>query len=286
MINKEKIQLFEGRKVRTAWDDEQEKWYFSVVDVVGVLTDSVDPKQYIKKMRLRDPELNVRWGTICTPTQMTASDGKIYLTMAASIEGVFRIIQSIPSPKAEPFKQWLARVGYERIQEIENPELAQERMKAIYEAKGYPKDWIDKRLRGIAIRQNLTDEWKERGISEQRDFAILTAEIARATFGITPSEHKDVKGLTKKSQNLRDHMTDLELIFTMLGERVTTEVSQKEKPTGMNENIKVAKRGGSVAGIARKAAEKELGHSVVSDTNFLDKNPDGLLIDGIEEELP
>lgn len=215
---------------------------------------------------------------------MTASDGKIYLTMAASIEGVFRIIQSIPSPKAEPFKQWLARVGYERIQEIENPELAQERMKAIYEAKGYPKDWIDKRLRGIAIRQNLTDEWKERGISEQRDFAILTAEIARATFGITPSEHKDVKGLTKKSQNLRDHMTDLELIFTMLGERVTTEVSQKEKPKGMNDNIKVAKRGGSVAGIARKAAEKELGHSVVSDTNFLDKNPDGLLIDGIEEE--
>lgn len=286
MINKEKIQLFEGRKVRTAWDDEQEKWYFSVVDVVGVLTDSVDPKQYIKKMRLRDPELNVRWGTICTPTQMTASDGKIYLTMAASIEGVFRIIQSIPSPKAESFKQWLARVGYERIQEIENPELAQERMKAIYEAKGYSKDWIDKRLRGIAIRQNLTDEWKERGISEQRDFAILTAEIARATFGITPSEHKDIKGLTKKSQNLRDHMTDLELIFTMLGERVTTEVSQKEKPTGMNENIKVAKRGGSVAGIARKAAEKELGHSVVSDTNFLDKNPDGLLIGGVEEELP
>lgn len=286
MINKEKIQLFEGRKVRTAWDDEQEKWYFSVVDVVGVLTDSVDPKQYIKKMRLRDPELNVRWGTICTPTQMTASDGKIYLTMAASIEGVFRIIQSIPSPKAEPFKQWLARVGYERIQEIENPELAQERMKAIYEAKGYSKDWIDKRLRGIAIRQNLTDEWKERGISEQRDFAILTAEIARATFGITPSEHKDIKGLTKKSQNLRDHMTDLELIFTMLGERVTTEVSQKEKPTGMNENIKVAKRGGSVAGIARKAAEKELGHSIVSDSNFLDNNPDGLLIGGVEEELP
>lgn len=284
MINKEKIQLFEGRKVRTAWDDEQEKWYFSVVDVVGVLTDSVDPKQYIKKMKLRDPELNVRWGTICTPTQMTASDGKIYLTMAASIEGVFRIIQSIPSPKAEPFKQWLARVGYERIQEIENPELAQERMKAIYEAKGYPKDWIDKRLRGIAIRQNLTDEWKERGISEQRDFAILTAEIARATFGITPSEHKDVKGLTKKSQNLRDHMTDLELIFTMLGERVTTEVSQKEKPKGMNDNIKVAKRGGSVAGIARKAAEKELGHSVVSDSNFLDKNPDSLLIGGPNNE--
>jgi len=161
--------------------------------------------------------------------------------------------------------------------------LAQERMKAIYEAKGYPKDWIDKRLRGIAIRQNLTDEWKERGITEQRDYAILTAEIAKATFGITPSEHKEIKGLTKKSQNLRDHMTDLELIFTMLGERVTTEVSQKEKPEGMRENVKIASRGGSVAGVARKAAEKELGHSVVSESNFLDKNPDSILIGGVDK---
>lgn len=215
---------------------------------------------------------------------MTTHTGKKRNTLAADAEQLFRIIQSIPSPKAEPFKQWLARVGYERIQEIENPELAQERMKAIYEAKGYPKDWIDKRLRGIAIRQNLTDEWKERGITEQKDFAILTAEIAKATFGITPSEHKEIKGLTKKSQNLRDHMTDLELIFTMLGERVTTEVSQKEKPTGMRENVKVAKRGGAVAGVACKAAEKEIGHSVVSDSNFLDKNPDSLLIGGPNNE--
>ena len=284
MTKKEQIQLFEDRKVRTVWDEEQEKWYFSIVDVVEVLTDSADPTDYLKKMRKRDPELGIYIGTNCPQVQMTTHTGKKRNTLAADAEQLFRIIQSIPSPKAEPFKQWLARVGYERIQEIENPELAQERMKAIYEAKGYPKDWIDKRLRGIAIRQNLTDEWKERGITEQKDFAILTAEIAKATFGITPSEHKEIKGLTKKSQNLRDHMTDLELIFTMLGERVTTEVSQKEKPTGMRENVKVAKRGGSVAGVARKAAEKEIGHSVVSDSNFLDKNPDSILIGGPDDE--
>ena len=284
MTKREQIQLFEGSEVRTVWDDEREKWYFSIVDVVEVLTDSLNPTDYLKKMRKRDPELGVYIGTNCPQVQMTTHTGKKRLTLAADVEQLFRIIQSIPSAKAEPFKQWLARVGYERIQEIENPELAQERMKAIYEAKGYPKDWIDKRLRGIAIRQNLTDEWKERGITEQRDFAILTAEIAKATFGVTPSEHKEIKGLTKKSQNLRDHMTDLELIFTMLGERVTTEVSQKEKPEGMRENVKVAKRGGSVAGVARKAAEKEIGHSVVSDSNFLDKNPDSILIGGVDEE--
>lgn len=284
MTKREQIQLFEGSKVRTVWDDEREKWYFSIVDVVEVLTDSLNPTDYLKKMRKRDPELGVYIGTNCPQVQMTTHTGKKRLTLAADVEQLFRIIQSISSAKAEPFKQWLARVGYERIQEIENPELAQERMKAIYEAKGYPKDWIDKRLRGIAIRQNLTDEWKERGITEQRDFAILTAEIAKATFGVTPSEHKEIKGLTKKNQNLRDHMTDLELIFTMLGERVTTEVSQKEKPEGMRENVKVAKRGGSVAGVARQAAEKEIGHSVVSDSNFLDKNPDSILIGGGDEE--
>ena len=284
MAKSEQIQLFEDRKVRTVWDEEQEKWYFSIVDVVEVLTDSADPTDYLKKMRKRDPELGIYIGTNCPQVHMTTHTGKKRLTLAADAEQLFRIIQSIPSPKAEPFKQWLARVGYERIQEIENPELAQERMKAIYEAKGYPKDWIDKRLRGIAIRQNLTDEWKERGITEQRDYAILTAEIAKATFGITPSEHKEIKGLTKKNQNLRDHMTDLELIFTMLGERVTTEVSQKEKPDGMKESMKVAKRGGSVAGVAREAAEKELGHSVVSDSNFLDKNPDSILVGGVDEE--
>ena len=204
-------------------------------------------------------------------TGVQFADGRRRSVQAADVKGLFRIIQSIPSPKAEPFKQWLAQVGYERVQEIENPELAQERMKAVYEAKGYPKDWIDKRLRGIAIRQNLTDEWKERGIREERDFAILTAEIARATFGVTPSEHRAIKGLTKKGQNLRDHMTDLELIFTMLGERVTTEISQQEKPDTFAESKRVA----------RKETERELGHSVVSGQNFLDKNPDGLIEDTI-----
>ena len=274
-----KIVVFQDKQIRRAWMNEQ--WYFSIADVVEFLTDSVDVKQYIKRMRKRDPLLNRNWGTICTPVAMIAADGRRRSVQAADVKGLFRIIQSIPSPKAEPFKQWLAQVGYERVQEIENPELAQERMKAVYEAKGYPKDWIDKRLRGIAIRQNLTDEWKERGIREERDFAILTAEIARATFGVTPSEHRAIKGLTKKGQNLRDHMTDLELIFTMLGERVTTEISQQEKPDTFAESKRVARRGGNVAGVARKETERELGHSVVSGQNFLDKNPDGLIEDTI-----
>lgn len=274
-----KIVVFQDKQIRRAWMNEQ--WYFSIVDVVEFLTDSVDVKQYIKRMRQRDPLLNRNWGTICTPVAMIAADGRRRSVQAADVKGLFRIIQSIPSPKAEPFKQWLAQVGYERVQEIENPELAQERMKTVYEAKGYPKDWIDKRLRGIAIRQNLTDEWKERGIREERDFAILTAEIARATFGVTPSEHRAIKGLTKKGQNLRDHMTDLELIFTMLGERVTTEISQQEKPDTFAESKRVARRGGNVAGVARRETERELGHSVVSGQNFLDKNPDGLIEDTI-----
>ena len=202
---------------------------------------------------------------------MQANDGKMRLMDCADAEALFRIIQSIPSPKAEPFKRWLARVGYERVQEIENPELAQQRMKALYEQKGYPKDWIDKRLRGIAIRQNLTDEWKERGINSERDFAILTAEISKATFGLTPSDYKKIKGLSKKSQNLRDHMTDLELIFTMLGEKVTTEISHSERPETFDKSKKVAKRGGAVAGTARKATEKELGRSVISRQNFLEQ---------------
>ena len=274
-----KIVVFQDKQIRRAWMNEQ--WYFSIADVVEFLTDSVDVKQYIKRMRQRDPLLNRNWGTICTPVAMIAADGRRRSVQAADVKGLFRIIQSIPSPKAEPFKQWLAQVGYERVQEFEYPELAQERMKAVYEAKGYPKDWIDKRLRGIAIRQNLTDEWKERGIREERDFAILTAEIARATFGVTPSEHRAIKGLTKKGQNLRDHMTDLELIFTMLGERVTTEISQQEKPDTFAESKRVARRGGNVAGVARKETERELGHSVVSGQNFLDKNPDGLIEDTI-----
>ena len=251
------------------WNDEEEQWCFSVVDVVGALTDSVNPTDYLKKIRKRDEALGVYIGTNCPHVEMLTETGKKRKTLAANVKGLFRIIQSIPSPKAEPFKLWLSQVGYERLLEIENPELAQERMKEIYEKKGYPKDWIDKRLRGIAIRQNLTDEWKKRGITSEQDYAILTAEISKATFGMTPSEYKEFKGLTKKNQNLRDHMDDLELIFTMLGERVTTEISEKEQPETFSENKQVAQRGGKVAGIARQETEKELGRSVSTSKNFL-----------------
>ena len=263
------IKLFQDRKIRSVWDETEQQWYFSVVDVVAALTDSVNPTDYLKKMRKRDESLAAYLGTNCPQVEMMTESGKRRKVLAANIKGLFRIIQSIPSSKAEPFKLWLAQVGYDRIQEIENPELAQERMKELYEQKGYPKDWIDKRLRGIAIRQNLTDEWKERGITEKSDYAILTAEISNATFGLTPSEYKKYKGLMKKNQNLRDHMSDLELIFTMLGERVTTEISQQEKPDTFIENKQVAQRGGNVAGVAREQAEKELGRSIVSNQNFL-----------------
>ena len=262
------IKLFQNKKIRSSWNDEEEQWYFSVVDVVEALTDSPNPRQYWRKMKdrdLKEYETYPFWVQL----KLTAPDGKKRITDCANVKGLFRIIQSIPSPKAEPFKQWLATVGYERMLEIENPELAQERMKELYEKKGYPKDWIDKRLRGIAIRQNLTDEWKKRGITEEKDYAILTAEISKATFGMTPSEYKEFKGLTKKNQNLRDHMDDLELIFTMLGERVTTEISEKEEPETFAESKKIAQRGGGVAGKAREATEKELGRSVSTPKNFL-----------------
>ena len=276
------IKLFQDKKIRSVWDETEQQWYFSVVDVVAALTDSVNPTDYLKKMRKRDASLAAYLGTNCPQVEMMTESGKRRKVLAANIKGLFRIIQSIPSSKAEPFKLWLAQVGYDRIQEIENPELAQERMKELYEQKGYPKDWIDKRLRGIAIRQNLTDEWKERGITEKSDYAILTAEISKATFGLTPSEYKKYKGLMKKNQNLRDHMSDLELIFTMLGERVTTEISQKEKPDTFIENKQVAQRGGNVAGVARKQAEKELGRSIVSNQNFLL----GSELDTSEPQLP
>ena len=281
------IKLFQEKKIRSVWNEEEQQWYFSVVDVVGVLTDSVNPTDYLKKMRKRDEELATYLGTTCPQVEMVTDTGKKRKTLAANVQALFRIIQSIPSPKAEPFKLWLAQVGYERVQEIENPELAQERMKELYEQKGYTKDWIDKRLRGIAIRQNLTDEWKERGITEKSDYAILTAEISRATFGLTPSDYKIYKGLTKKNQNLRDHMSDLELIFTMLGERVTTEISQKEKPDTFTKSKQVAQRGGNVAGVAREQAEKELGRSVVSPENFLldsDKQNDTLELPFLEND--
>ncbi len=272
------LKIFQDKKIRSVWNEVEEQWYFSVVDIIGALTDSVDPTDYLKKMRKRDAGLASYLGTNCPQVAMRTEFGKLRHTLAANVKSIFRIIQSIPSPKAEPFKQWLAQVGYDRILEIEDPELAQERMKALYEQKGYSKDWIDKRIRGIAIRQNLTDEWKNRGIMEEREYAILTAEISKATFGVTPSEYKEIKGLTQKNQNLRDHMDDLELIFTMLGERVTTEISQKEEPETFLQSKKIAQRGGSVAGVARKETEKQLGRSVVSSRNFLteDSPPDEL----------
>ena len=260
--------VFGSRKIRRVWHENQ--WFFSVVDVVQSLTDSENATDYLKKLRKRDSEIGSYLGTNCPQVEMTLESGKKRKVLAGNAEHLFRIIQSIPSPKAEPFKRWLAKVGYERVQEIENPELAQERMKALYEQKGYPKDWIEKRLRGIAIRQDLTNEWKERGIYHEKDYAILTAEISRATFGMTPNEYRKYKNIPKESKaNLRDHMTDLELIFTMLGERVTTEISQVEKPKTFNENRGVAKRGGVVAGNARKETEKEIGRSVISKANAL-----------------
>ena len=262
------IVLFKENPIRRYWHSDE--WWFVITDIVAALTDSADPASYIKNMRRRDIELSKAWEKMVTPLLVETEGGRQKLN-CANTEGLLRIIQSIPSPKAEPFKLWLARVGYERIQEIENPELAQARMKQLYEQKGYPKEWIDKRLRGIAIRQNLTDEWHERGIDHAKDYAILTAEISKATFGMTPNEYRNHKNLPEKSKtNLRDHMTDLELIFTMLGEKVTTEISQQEKPAGMPENKKVAKRGGRVAGVARKETEKELGRSVISKKNYLE----------------
>ena len=266
--------VFQNKSIRRIMVDDE--WFFSVIDVIAVLTDSTDPGAYWRKLKQRLIAEGSQVVTNCHGLKLPAPDGKMRTTDCANVKGLFRIIQSIPSPKAEPFKQWLAQVGYDRVLEIENPELAQDRMKELYEQKGYPKDWIDKRLRGIAIRQNLTDEWKARGITENRDYAILTAEISKATFGMTPAAYKAYKGLDSPNQNLRDHMTDLELIFTMLGERVTTELSRQEKPTDMPGHKSVARRGGRVAGNARKETEKELGHSVISPDNFLPggKTPD------------
>ena len=279
MTPKNKLIVFENKKIRRTWHNDQ--WWFSVIDVIAVLTESPRARKYwldLKK-RLIEEEDFFQLSDKIGQLKLESSDGKKYATDCANTETLFRIIQSIPSKKAEPFKRWLAKVGYERIQEIEDPELAQERMKKIYEQKGYPKDWIDKRIRGIAIRQNLTDEWFERGITKDKDFAILTAEISKATFGMTPSEYKKHKSLSKKTQNLRDHMTDLELIFTMLGEKVTTEISKKEKPNSFNKNKKVAKRRGKAAGSARIEIEKELGRSVISEDNFLLEDGDKKKID-------
>ncbi len=262
-----KIKLFESKQIRSVWNEFDQKWYFSVQDVVQLLTDTTDVKDYIKKMKKRDLELNSNWGTICPLVEMIAADGKKRKVQAAHAQGLLRIIQSIPSPKAEPFKLWLAKVGSERLEEIENPELAAQRTRELYKAKGYPDDWIEKRMRSIAIREELTEEWKNRDVKEQVEYAVLTAEISKATFGLTPSEYKKVKGL--KSQNLRDHMTDLELIFSMLGEASTTEIVKTKNPKGFIENKNAARQGGNVAGNARKELEQRTGKKVVTGENYL-----------------
>jgi DNA-damage-inducible protein D len=260
------IKLFESKAVRSVWNEAEEKWYFSVQDVVSVLTDTVNVKDYIKKIKKRDLQLNSNWGTICPLVEMNAADGKKRKVQAADSKGLLRIIQSIPSPKAEPFKLWLAQVGAERIEEIENPELAIQRTRETYKLKGYSDEWIEKRMRSIAIREELTDEWSQRGVKEQKEYAILTAQISKATFGLTPSEYKVVKNL--KRENLRDHMTDLELIFSMLGEASTTAIVKTQNPKGFTENKKAAKQGGEVAGNARKELEEKTGKSIISSENF------------------
>ncbi|MDA1316758.1 MAG: Bro-N domain-containing protein [bacterium] len=263
-----RIALFKGKKIRKTL--HQNEWWFSVTDVIFALTDSTDPRDYWYRMKIRVKEEDgFEPSTICRQLKLEAPDGKMRETDCADTEGIFRIIQSIPSHKAEPFKRWLAKVGYERVQEIENPELATKRTRMLYKLKGYPDSWIEKRMRGIAIREELTDEWQKRGAQEQKDYEILTAEISKATFGITPNQYKKIKQL--KRENLRDHMDDFELIFTMLGERSSTEIHRIEDSKGVPKLKKDAKRGGKIAGIARKELEKEIGKSVVSKKTFFQK---------------
>ena len=262
--------VFQDQKIRRVWFNDE--WWFVASDIIVALTDSKDPQGYLKDMRRRDESFAQGWGQIATPLSVPTAGG-IQKLNCVSTKGAFRLVQSIPSQKAEPFKMWLAEVGHQRIQEIENPELAQDRAKGYYELKGYPKEWIDKRLRGIAIRQELTEEWKNRGVEEQQEYAILTNEISQATFGIPIKSHKELKRLNPKlkNQNLRDHMTDLELIFSMLGEKVTTEITKNKKAQGFIECRGAAQRGGKVAGKARVETEKEIGRKVVSSKNYLEQ---------------
>lgn len=271
-----KIAIFRGKAIRKAI--YQDEWYFSIIDIIEVLTESANPRRYwsdLKSKLIKNEGFNQLYEKI-VQLKMMAPDGKMRETDTANTETIFRIIQSIPSPKAEPLKRWLAKVGYERIQEIEDPELATKRSRAIYKAKGYPDDWIEKRMRGIAIRAQLTNEWEKRGVKEQKEYAILTAEISEATFGIKPTEHKKLKNL--KNQNLRDHMTDLELIFTMLGEASTTEIAIHKDAQGFRDNMQAAREGGDIAGNARKELEKKSGKKVVSRSNFLEVNSETELL--------
>lgn len=259
--------VFQDKTIRRIWHEGQ--WFFSVIDIIGILTESKDSRNYWKVLKHRLNEEESQVVTNCNQLKLLASDGKYYETDCANTETLFRIIQSVPSPKAEPFKRWLAQVGHERIQEIENPELAQNRVKEYYEMKGYPSEWIEKRLRGMAIRQELTDEWKNRGAENEKDFAILTNEISKATFGKTVGEYKQFKGLSKPNQNLRDHMTDWELILNMIGEKATTDITVAKDAKGIPELTNTAKEGGDIAKHTRTELEQKIGKSIVSDKNYL-----------------
>ncbi|MDP3728645.1 MAG: Bro-N domain-containing protein [bacterium] len=265
--NKNALVVFQDKKIRRVWHNNE--WYFSVVDIVGALTESEDARKYWNKLSQRLREEGSEVVTNCHQLKLPAEDGKMRETDCANTKSMFRIIQSIPSSKAEPFKLWFAQVGYERIQEIENPERAQERVKEYYELKGYPKEWIEKRLRGITIRQELTDEWKKRDVTEENDFAILTNEISKATFGKTVGEYKQFKGLNKPNQNLRDHMSDWELILTMIGEKATTDITLAKDAKGLPELQSTAKEGGDIAKNTRKELEQKIGKSIISSDNYL-----------------
>ena len=278
MDEKNAIRLFEDKKIRTAWDEEQEEWYFSVQDVVAVLAESSDPKQYIKKMRTRDPELSANWGTICTPVQMPAADGKMRKIQAADTEGLLRIIQSIPSPKAEPFKRWLAKVGRERIEETIDPEQAIDRALETYQKKGYDTDWIHQRLLSIRVRNELTAEWQERGVQQGKEYAILTDEITKAWSGMSTRQYKKLKGL--KKENLRDNMSTMEIVLNMLAEATTTELSKAHQPEGFSESQTIARRGGSYAGQVRQDIEKDTGRPVITSQNAAQLN--AVVVDVIE----
>jgi hypothetical protein len=268
-----KISLFQGKQIRRVFYENE--WWFSVIDIVGFLTESQKPRDYWHKMKTREKRNSgSELSTICRQLKLEASDGKMYTTDCANTEGIFRIIQSVPSPKAEPFKLWLAKVGKERIDEIENPELGMDRVKNLYEKKGYDKGWIDKRMRGISVRQSLTDEWADRGAKKSIDYAILTNDIMQGAFDLKVNEYKQVKGLNK--ENLRDHMTDLELIITMLGEATTTQITQQKNTKGLKNLRNDAKTGGAVACRTRKDIEKQTGKKVISKENFLQDNKNKL----------
>lgn len=279
-ISENHVVVFSDHKIRRVFLEDA--WWFSVVDVIQSLTDSINPRDYWYKMKIRvSAEDASELSTFCRQLKLEAPDGKMRETDCANTEGLFRIIQSVPSPKAEPFKRWLAKVGYERVQEIENPELASDRAREIYKSKGYPDAWIEKRMRGIQVRSELTEEWKNRDVGSNKEYAILTAEISKATFGMTPTEYKNLKGLNR--ENLRDHMTDLELIFTMLGEASTTEIARNKNAQGFGENKVAARAGGKVAGNARKDLENKSGKKISTEQNYLGLSPQNI-IEGKQNE--